>query len=260
MEQSNKVHDINESSNLQHDNDSNSPNKHNMTGFKDSSKQVESLQSINFKIIFYLLLVMLNTLLIYIIKPICVILELIFLTTIVNVKPNEFQITESELLSMGMKAIGWIIIFLIPLYHFFTLGLKIISIQRHFFGKLYIGIFNLIEILFNIPLTFCYSSNLYSVFLYEEKGVKQLLSPWLVFFPSEYILSVYEILRNFIEPGFFFALGFMKFNEIKNNEYQAYQIVILQLMIALCVLRFMGNIFNLVIKIRSGLASKKMKK
>jgi hypothetical protein len=233
--------------------------KHKVTGFNMVPNHDLNSKTKKLSILFYLILVVLHTVLQYIIKPLGVFLEIVFLTSTVSIKSSETDLNLSSTISGSIDAIGWLIIFLIPFYHFFTLGLKIITIQRDFFGRLYIGIINLVEIIFNLPLTFMYSSNLYSVYLYEEKGVKQLLSPWLVFFPTEYNLSVFELLRNFLDPGFFTALGLIKYNEIKVNQYQAFNIVILQLMIALCVMRFIGNFFLIIVKIKSGLNKKKPK-
>jgi hypothetical protein len=236
-----------------------SSSKHKVSGFSNVPHSDLNAKTKKPLIIFYLILVILHTVLQYVIKPVGVFLEIVFLTSLVKIKANDSDVNVSSSVSGSLDAIGWLILFLLPLYHFFTLGIKIVTIQRDFFGRLYIGIINLIEIIFNLPLTFMYTSNLYSVYLYDEKGVKQLLSPWLVFFPTEYNLSVFEILRNFIDAGFFTVSGNIKYNEIKDNQYQAFSIVVLQLMIAFCVMRFIGNFFLLIIKIKTGLKKNKPK-
>jgi len=200
-------------------------------------------------IFFYCLLIILFTVWVYIIRPLCVFLEIFFLTSVVNVKPKEYSSEEAKAVSSILMLIGWLIILLLPIYNFITVGIRIIILQQFFLGKFFVGLFNLIEAIFNIPLTFLYETNLYSIFLYEEKGIKQLLNPWLIFFPTEYMLSVFELIRNTIEPAYFCYVGFTKLTEIRNNNYQQFSIMLNQLMIALCLIRLIGNVVMIIIRI-----------
>lgn len=189
--------------------------------------------------------------LIYVVKPMLVVIEIIFLSSISYVQilmedgtPKEDQIND------GLLIIGWFILLVLPLYHLFTIGLKIIFVQNSIFRKINTIFFILIEILLNLPMPFMYKSNLYSVYLFEETGVKQILAPWLIFFPTEYISSFFEIFRNFVDPFFFFIIGYIKLDKISTNIYQSYQIIVLYLMLMLCFLRIIGNLFILIIKIK----------
>ena len=208
--------------------------------------------SYKFQILLYMIFLFLHSIKVYIIRPLGTILQIVLLTTIANVKANELSETASNLISGGIKIIGWIIIFILPLYHFFATGLKIISIQDSFFSRIFSIIFLLVEITLNLPLTFLYENNLYSIFLFEERGVEQLLSPWLIFFPTDYIKSVFEIIRHFIDPIFFFGIGYYKYSEIKSNNYEAYLIILLQLMLVFCIFRIIGNFVIMILRIKYG--------
>ena len=94
--------------------------------------------------------------------------------------------------------------FLLPLINFFSVGIQIISIQKGVCLKIYVFVLSLFEIYFQFPLTFLYGNNLHSVFLFEQRGLEQLLCPWLIVFPSDYLISVCEIIRQLIDTVFFF--------------------------------------------------------
>lgn len=205
------------------------------------------------KILFYLVIIFLHTFLVYIIKPLCFVLGIIFLTAIVNIKVDEEKNELSHLLKNGVITVGWVILFILPIYNLFAVGLKIIAIHKTYFSKFLAFILLMIEIIVNLPCTFIYPNNLYSIFLFEEKGIEQLLSPWLIFFPTVYIKSICEIIRNFIDPLFFLIVGFLKLHEVRDNPYQTYLIIILQIMLAACIIRIIGNIIILIIRIKSSL-------
>ena len=48
------------------------------------------------------------------------------------------------------------------------------------------------------------------------------------------------------------ASSFIKYYEIKSNPYQAYLIIILQLLLVLCIFRLIGNFVIFIIRIKSG--------
>lgn len=203
------------------------------------------------KFFMYIILLMIHILLVYIVKPLCVVLEIVFLSLIVDVKANTTDGGNSTLISSRQRIGGWIILFVIPLYNmFFGSGMKIVAVKKYFFGRTKVLVLLLIEIMFNFPLTFLYDNNLFSIFLFEEKGIKQLLNPWLVFFPTEYSFSVFEILRNFLDPVYFLIIGFYKLTEIQNNPYQVYFIIVLQVMLVMCILRALGNIILFSLKLK----------
>jgi hypothetical protein len=214
-------------------------------------------KSYKLKFLFWMVALFMQTIMVYIIKPLGFMLEIIFLTVIVFVKKDETEKNESDLLGETIKIIGWMIIMLFPLYHFIATGIKIVSLHTSVVGKIFVTILLWIEIITNFPLTFCYENNLYSIFLFEERGITQLLNSWIVFFPSNYIVSVFEIIRNFIEPSFFLAVSFLKYEEIKGNNYQAYLIIILQILIVDSIIKLLGNIVMLVIRIRRSCCSAK---
>jgi len=201
-------------------------------------------------------LLLLYTIMIYVIKPITLILEIIFLTSIVNVRDFENNENYNPNLSNWVLVIGWLIIIFLPFFNLFKSGWKIILLQDSFLKKVWVTTLLIIEVITNIPMTFCYEHNLYSIFLFEETGITQLLNTWVIFFPTEYILSPVELIRNFIESGFFIGISFIKYFEIQKNYYQVYKCLLLQVLIAFCIMKIIYNTANLVIKIKRNCSSK----
>ena len=107
---------------------------------------------------------------------------------------------------------------------------------------------SLFEIYFQFPLTFLYGNNLHSVFLFEQRGLEQLLCPWLIFFQSDYLISVCEIIRQLIDTVFFFICGYCIYNDIKDNKYQTFNISFLLCLLVLCAMRFVSVIIMIVIR------------
>ena len=58
--------------------------------------------------------------------------------------------------------------------------------------------------------------------LFEERGIEQLLSPVMIFFPTTYSMSNIELVRHLIEPAFFFGIGMMKNSQISDNFKNGY--------------------------------------
>ena len=203
---------------------------------------------------FYLILIAIfvQIVLTHIMKPACTFLEIIFLTRIVNInKKGELNKFE-ENLNIGVKAIGWVIIFGLPLVHLFLTGIMIISIQKGTVRKVYVTILCLFEIIFQFPLTFMYSNSLHSIYLFEQRGIEQLLCPWLIFFPCDFVLSGFEIARQLIDSIFFCVFGLQVYGDIKVNKYQSFNFTFLMLMIVLCIFRIVGAVAMIVIRIVIG--------
>ena len=150
--------------------------------------------------------------------------------------------------------------FLLPLINFFSVGIQIISIQKGVCLKIYVFVVSLFEIYFQFPLTFLYGNNLHFVFLFEQRGLEQLLCPWLIVFPSDYLISVCEIIRQLIDTVFFFICGYCIYNDIKDNKYQTFNISFLLCLLVLCAMRFVSVIIMIVIRAVKGNSEERGKK
>ncbi len=218
------------------------------------------IESINCKFIMMLIILFIQAIMTHIIKPVCTFLEIIFLTRTVDIKRVEFNASSAETLSDGVKVIGWLILFLLPFINFFSVGIMIIMIQKSTVSKIYAFFLSLFEIIFQFPLTFMYSSNLHSVFLFEQRGLEQILCPWLIFFPSDYIISIYEIIRQLIESIFFFICGYFVYDDIKDNKYQAFNVSFLLVLMVLCAMKFISVIVMIFIRAIKGNSEERGKK
>lgn len=205
----------------------------------------------------YIILIFLQTILTYVIKPVCTILQLVLLSQIATIRVNELEEQTAGTITNAIKAVGYCIIFAIPLINFFLKGIMIISIQYTVIGKIYITFILLIEFIFQLPLTFMFDNNLHSIFLFDQRGIEQLLCPWLVFFPSDYLLSIFELVRQYIDAIFFLVIGFETYSAIKGNRYQAFSVSIVLLINVLCIFRIIGNTLMLVIRIVWGNSEEK---
>lgn len=175
---------------------------------------------------FYVLwiLLVLHIIVTYFIKPISTILKIVLITKYNDLKNSELDLYIKDRLNKTLRVFAWLIIFLIPMIHFFTRGISILKIQNGCLRKVYYVIFLLEEIEFQIPLTFLYSENFHSIFLYGEDGVGKLLNPWLIFFPSEYIISFIECFRQFIDSIYFFILFKVHYERKDENKYQKHNL------------------------------------
>jgi hypothetical protein len=63
-------------------------------------------------------------------------------------------------------------------------------------------------------------------------------------------MSLFEIFRNFLEPLYFFVISLIKFQEIRDNIYQEFYLIILKIFMAVCVIRMMGNFAMIFIRLR----------
>jgi len=150
------------------------------------------LRNVKFKIIFYILYILAFIIFLYIIKPISFCIELYFLTATSSISDNT-----------NLLYIGWFLIFLLPLIHIYTDGIKIISIQETIFLKIYTGIIILFELYIMVPIPFMHTKTIYSIYLFNERGIELIIAPWLIFFPTSYVLSFIEIFRNLLKSFFF---------------------------------------------------------
>ena len=199
-----------------------------------------------------IIILLIQAIMTHIIKPVTTFLEIILLTRITDIRTNEENSSSAHSLSDGVIALGWLILFLLPLINFFSVGIHIISIQKGVCLKIYVFILSLFEIYFQFPLTFMYTNNLHSVFLFDQRGLEQLLCPWLIFFPSDYIISVCEIIRQLVDTVYFFICGYCVYDDIKDNKYQAFNVSFLLCLLVLCAMKFVSVIVMIGIRVVKG--------
>ena len=244
----------------------------NLTGIpiKDSSKKIKKIKSITheytinpslneipFIFYFYLFLILLNIILIYIIKPLSTIFYFFLFERFNNTLQDENDPNSKKKIKKVFIVFGYLIIFLLPTFHFFTRGFYILVHHRGYLYKVYIFIILCIEIYFNLPLTFLYEENYYSIFYFKQQGIEILLNPSLIFFPTDYILSNFEIIRNIIESVYFFILTIVLFYKIKDNIYQQFTLNFMIISMILYVCKFLGAIAMIIIKIIFGESTKR---
>jgi len=170
--------------------------KENTSASEKKQKDQKSimLRNVKFKIIFYILYILAFIIFIYILKPITFCIQLYFLSAATSISDNT-----------NLLYVGWFLVFLMPLIHIYTDGIKIISIQETIFLKIYTGVVILFEIYIMIPIPFMHTKTIYSIFLFNERGIELIIAPWLIFFPTNYIISFIEIIRNLL-TSFYFAI------------------------------------------------------
>ena len=238
---------------------------------QDSKKKTKKIKSIltheytinpsleKLPIIFYiyLFLIFLNVILVYIIKPFSTIFYFILFERFNNTLKDERDPNSKKKIKKVFIVIGYLIIFLLPTFHFFTRGIYILVHHKGYLYKVYIFIILCIEIYFNIPLTFLYEENYYSIFYFKQQGIEILLNPTLIFFPTDYMLSSFEIIRNLIESIYFFILTIALFYKIKDNIYQQFTLNFMIISMILYVSKFIGAIAMYIIKIMLGDSTKR---
>jgi hypothetical protein len=128
-------------------------------------------------------------------------------------------------------------------------GMKIILLNESFLAKIFTTICLSIETFLNLPMTFLYSNTTHSIFLFEERGIEQMLSPVMIFFPTTYSMSNIELIRHLIEPAFYFGIGMIKNSQISNNNKNGYLVILLQIMLCLCFVKFMVSLLLIIYKI-----------
>jgi hypothetical protein len=191
---------------------------------------------------------------IHILKPLCTIFQIIYIIFIVDIAPDADQTIERRnvkrtYIENSIILAGWVIMIIFPIINLLNKGMKIIVLCESFISKCFTTIYLVIETFLNLPMTFLYSNTTYSIFLFEERGVEQLLSPTMIFFPTTYSMSNIELIRHLIEPAFFFGIGLLKNNQISENFKNGYLVILLQIMLCLCFIKFIVNFLLIIYKI-----------
>ena len=186
---------------------------------------------------------------VHIIKPVSTFLSIFLLTRFVKTKENELDLNPSKAISKGVKTIGYLIIFLLPLVHILTKGHMIVLIQKNFIGKLYVSVLLLIELFFQFPLTFLYENNLHSIFLWEQKGIEQLISPWIIFFPTDFLIDWFEIIRQLVDSLYFLSSTGALYNKIKDNKYQSFTLKFMEVSLVFYIIRILFAIAMIIYRI-----------
>ena len=184
-------------------NDSEDKNGENSNKYKGFIQTTNKITEFPFLYIILFILFIIFGIIVHIIKPASTFFSIFLLTRFVKTKKNEITDENAKGLNKGIKTIGWLIIFLLPLVHIIKKGHRIILIQKNWVQKIYVTILLLIELYFQFPLTFLYENNLHSIFLWEQKGIEQLLSPWIIFFPTDFLIDWFEIIRQVFDSIFF---------------------------------------------------------
>jgi hypothetical protein len=222
-------------------------------------KQIETISKLNEKhkstrrrIKFYFFLLILYIIYQYILIPVSFLVEIIFLSYKIA-KEDDATSTETIVISNSspIKIVGWLFIFVLPLFSFILHGIPIISIHSSFISKIWIFFVALLESIIGIPLTFLYENNLYSIFLYQERGFNQTLNPWIVFYPTDFVMSFFEIGKNFIVSAYFLSIGIYSLGMIYNNISQTFIVSTSIFMVILNILRVLALVSILVFKFRS---------
>ena len=197
---------------------------------------------------------------VHIIKPVSTFLSIFLLTRFVKTKENELDLNPSKAISKGVKTIGYLIIFLLPLVHILTKGHMIILIQKNFIGKLYVSVLLLIELFFQFPLTFLYENNLHSIFLWEQKGIEQLISPWIIFFPTDFLIDWFEIIRQLVDSLYFLSSTGALYNKIKDNKYQSFTLKFMEVSLVFYIIRILFAIAMIIYRILKKKSSERLNK
>ena len=197
---------------------------------------------------------------VHIIKPVSTFLSIFLLTRFVKTKENELDLNPSKAISKGVKTIGYLIIFLLPLVHILTKGHMIVLIQKNFIGKLYVSILLLIELFFQFPLTFLYENNLHSIFLWEQKGIEQLISPWIIFFPTDFLIDWFEIIRQLVDSLYFLSSTGALYNKIKDNKYQSFTLKFMEVSLVFYIIRILFAVAMIIYRILKKKSSERLNK
>ena len=197
---------------------------------------------------------------VHIIKPVSTFLSIFLLTRFLKTKENELDLNPSKAISKGVKTIGYLIIFLLPLVHILTKGHMIVLIQKNFIGKLYVSILLLIELFFQFPLTFLYENNLHSIFLWEQKGIEQLISPWIIFFPTDFLIDWFEIIRQLVDSLYFLSSTGALYNKIKDNKYQSFTLKFMEVSLVFYIIRILFAVAMIIYRILKKKSSERLNK
>ena len=241
-------------------NDSEDKNGENSNKYKGFIQTTNKITEFPFLYIILFILFIIFGIIVHIIKPASTFFSIFLLTRFVKTKKNEITDENAKGLNKGIKTIGWLIIFLLPLVHIIKKGHRIILIQKNWVQKIYVTILLLIELYFQFPLTFLYKNNLHSIFLWEQKGIEQLLSPWIIFFPTDFLIDWFEIIRQVFDSIFFFSATMKLYSDIENNKYQSFTLYFMILSMVFYWIRIIFAIGMLFVKLIVGDSSPREKK
>lgn len=203
------------------------------------------IYKLKFKMFYYFISLSFFTIYQYFLVPISFLIELIFLANDV--------VDDSTYESVGslsaFKTISWIILFVLPLWNFFYLGIEISLLCDTILLKMWTMLVILFETIIDVPFTFFLKNNMFSIFLYDEVEFNQSLNTWLVFFPTNYHMSWFQILRGFITNFYFVIIGGILYGKVKNNYYETFMVSLLIAIIVFNVFKLVGTISILIAKI-----------
>jgi hypothetical protein len=155
----------------------------------------------------------------YIIIPLLTIMKLVFLNKAVYVDKDKPEFTYKPSISIAFIIIGYLIIFLVPFINLFSQVVHIFLIDQNFLLRVWNIIINLTELIFQIPLTFMLPYKKLSIYLFQQKGDEVYLLNGCVFYPTDYAISIFNIVRIFIDGIYYFVIGLLVLFNIKDNYY-----------------------------------------
>ncbi len=200
---------------------------------EEDIKREKKRGDIRLQVFMFILMLILVILFMYIIRPFSIIVSLYYLYNIALLDPLSNRAgskkyysypdmdlkTRPETIHIPFYFLGIFILFGMPLVYLFSPGIEIISIQTTKWQKFIVFFLILLEATLEIPLTFLYESNMYSLFLYEEEGIEKLLAPWIIFYPTNHILSFWEIFKNLLDGILFLLMGLLKREGFNDDPY-----------------------------------------
>lgn len=188
----------------------------------------------------YMILLILYSMYQYILIPLSFIMQLIFLSNTIKVENQTTNdLTDVENIAV-IKIIGWLLLFVLPLITFIIHGISIIIIQETFIMYVWISIVTLLESILYVPLSFLYENNLYSIFLYQERGYNQTLNPWLVFYPTEFVKDWVELIKQITVYFYFLITSGYIYSKIQYNISSTFIISISITVIILNILKLIA--------------------
>jgi hypothetical protein len=137
----------------------------------------------------------------------------------VYVDKNKPEFTDKPSISTAFIIIGYLIIFLIPFINLFSQVVHIFLIDQNLLLRLWNIIIMFIELIFQIPLTFMLPYKKLSIYLFQQKGDEVYLLNGCVFYPTDYAISIFNIVRIFIDGIYYFVIGLLVLFNIKDNYY-----------------------------------------
>jgi len=233
--------------NNQNDNKSNNSSKN---IFKNEIIDKNSKYMYKIKIFITLLLIFSFTIYINLFRPLIIILNFIFAIQTELEKQGNTDQTELEKQGNTDKSylliIGIILIIISSLVPFGFYLCEVLCLTNKFLSKIYYGFLLLIESVLDFPLTFLYNSNRHSIFLLLQDGPEQILNPWLIFFPTNYIISPISLVKNILISSYFiFVTIFIKINVI-DGTVEEFSTIFKNCVLAFNIINLFGIILILI--------------